>query len=133
MVVGAWHKSVLEILRGKLEKFGLVYLDGTTSSRKKQAAVDSFNGDPAVRVILGQTAVLGEGWTLAVASDVVNAEPDWVPGKNEQLIDRVHRIGQEADSVTGHMLVVPDTIDERILASVIKKDLHIHETLDAQD
>jgi hypothetical protein len=35
--------------------------------------------------------------------------------------------------VTGHMLVVPDTIDERILASVIKKDLHIHETLDAQD
>ena len=133
VVVGAWHKSVLEILRGKLEKFGLVYLDGTTSSRKKQAAVDSFNGDPAVRVILGQTAVLGEGWTLAVASDVVNAEPDWVPGKNEQLIDRVHRIGQEADSVTGHMLVVPDTIDERILASVIKKDLHIHETLDAQD
>lgn len=132
VIVGGWHKSVLEILHEKLKKHGVAYMDGNTTNRNKQKAVDSFQGDPKIRVIVGQTQVMGEGWTLTASSDVVNAEPDWVPGKNEQLIDRAHRIGQTADSVTGHMMVVPDTMDERILASVIKKDQSIYETLDKQ-
>jgi SNF2 family DNA or RNA helicase len=58
------------------------------------------------------------------------AEPDWVPGKNDQLLDRIHRIGQEGDYILGHVPVVPDTLDERILSTAIAKDQNIYRALD---
>ncbi len=130
VVVGAWHRSVLAVLREKLAAYGVVYMDGTTSAKRKQEAVDQFQTDDDVRVILGQVMPLGQGWTLTAAQDVVLAEPDWVPGRNDQLLDRVHRYGQEGDHVIGHVPVVPDTMDERILGTAIEKDVTINEALD---
>ena len=131
IVIGAWHHTVLELMRTELEVIGKVaYMDGRTSSRKKQAAVDWFQDDPSVPFILGQSQVLGEGWTLTAAQDVVMAEFQWVPGRNDQLFDRVHRYGQAGDYVIGHVPIVPDTLDERIISTVIAKDISINKALD---
>ena len=130
IVVAAWHHSVLDILRERLSKYGLVYMDGRTSAKKKQAAVDAFQERDDVRIILGQMQPLGQGWTLTAAQDVVFCEPDWVPGTNSQTLDRIHRIGQEGGSAIGHIPVVPGSMDERILGTVIQKDIHINEALD---
>lgn len=130
IVVGAWHHSVLDVLREKLAPLGLVYMDGGTTPKAKQRAVDAFQEDDEVGVILGQMLPLGEGWTLTAAQDVVLPEPYWVPGKNDQLFDRIHRIGQEGAHVICHVPVVPNSLDERVLNSVIRKDQVIHETLD---
>ena len=130
VVVAAWHLSVLAVLREELGKYGLVYMDGSTSVRRKQAAVDAFQEDGKVRVILGQMQPLGEGWTLTEAQDVVLAEPHWVPGRNDQLLDRIHRHGQLGDHVIGHVPVVPDSLDERVLATAIEKDVSINKALD---
>ena len=73
---------------------------------------------------------LGEGWTLTAAADVVLAEPDWVPGKNDQLLDRIHRIGTTSEYVIGHIPVVPYSLDERILNTAIVKDKNIYKALD---
>lgn len=132
IIVGAWHHTVMKTLRDRLEKFGLVYMDGNTSSAKKQWAVDQFQENSDVRVILGQMLPLGEGWTLTAAQDLVLAQPYWVPGKNDQLLDRIHRYGQEGDRVIGHCPVVPGSMDERILASWVRKDRSIHQALDGQ-
>jgi len=132
IVVGAWHHSVLDYLRGALEKYGLVYMDGSTNPSKKQNAVDLFQGDSGVRIILGQMLPLGEGWTLTAAQDMVLAEPYWVPGKNDQLFDRISRMGQVGSYTLGHIPVVPDSLDERILGTAITKDQHIYEALDAE-
>jgi SWI/SNF-related matrix-associated actin-dependent regulator 1 of chromatin subfamily A len=131
VVVGGWHIQVLALMQEKLKKYGLVYMDGRSSDAAKQRAVDAFQQNEGVRIILGQMLPLGEGWTLTRAQDVVLAEPFWVPGKNDQLLDRCHRLGQ-TQNVIGHIPVVPGTLDERILASVIKKDESIHLALDAQ-
>lgn len=131
VIVAAWHHSVLDILKERLSKFGLVYMDGSTSPVNKQAAVDAFQEMDDIRIILGQTQPLGEGWTLTKAQDVVVAEVDWVPGKNEQLLDRAARMGQEGSYVLGHVPVVPGSIDERIIGTAIKKDKNIHKALDA--
>ncbi len=131
VVVGAWHIQVMDKMREALGKYGLVYMDGRTSDAKKQVAVDAFQNNDGVRIILGQMIPLGEGWTLTRAKDVVLAEPFWVPGKNDQLIDRCHRLGQ-LDNVIGHIPVVPGTLDERILGTVIEKDKNIHLALDAR-
>lgn len=130
LVVTAWHTSVLHYLRDKLSKYGLVYMDGSTSAAKKQAAVDQFQQQDNIRIILGQTAVIGEGWTLTRAQDVVLAEPDWVPGRNDQALDRIHRKGQTGDRVIGHIPVVPGTLDERVMSTAIRKDRAIYEALD---
>jgi SWI/SNF-related matrix-associated actin-dependent regulator of chromatin subfamily A-like protein 1 len=133
LVVGAWHRSVLQVLRQSLSKYGLVYMDGNTTPNAKQIAVDKFQGEDEVRIILGQSMCLGEGWTLTAAQDVVFAEFDWVPGKNDQLLDRINRMGQKGNRTIGHVPVVPDTLEERIMASVVEKARNIHETLDAED
>jgi len=132
VVVGAWHISVIDILWRGLAKYGVVLVKGDTPIIMRQTHVDMFQNNPGTRIILGQTIPLGEGWTLTAAQDVVLAEPDWVPGKNEQLLDRVHRIGQTGDHVVGHVPIVPDTLDERILSTVIRKDKAIFEALDKE-
>ena len=130
IVIGAWHKSVLDHIKERLGKHGLAYMDGATSANNKQKAVDQFQNDPSIKIILGQKMPLGEGWTLTKAQDVVDAEPDWTPGRNEQLFDRVHRQGQIGDAVTCHIPVVPGTLDEKILSTVVAKSINIHEALD---
>jgi SNF2 family DNA or RNA helicase len=132
LVVAAWHHSVLEYLRSRLSRHGLVYMDGSTSSRRKQAVVDQFQADDKIGIILGQTMPLGEGWTLTAAQDVVLAEPDWVPGKNNQLLDRINRYGQTGTHTTGHMPIVPGTLDEKIVGIAIEKDQSIYKALDHQ-
>lgn len=130
IVVSAWHIEVLAMMREGLDEYGLAYMDGRTSQSRKQAAVDRFQQDPAVRVILGQMIPLGEGWTLTAAQDAVLAEPFWVPGKNDQLVDRIHRLGQTGRQVLAHVPVVPDTLDEKILGRAIEKDQHIYLAMD---
>ncbi len=130
VVVGAWHRSVLSLLQAKFVNYGCAYMDGSTSTRNKQEAVDRFQEDASCRVIVGQTMPLGQGWTLTAAQDVVLAEPDWVPGRNDQLLDRVHRYGQEGNGVIGHVPIVPNTMDEKVLATAIRKDVSINEALD---
>ena len=132
IVVAAWHHSVLDYFHEKLQHHGLVYMDGSTSPVNKQKAVDMFQFDDQVTIILGQMGPLGTGWSLTAAQDVVNAEPDWVPGKNEQLLDRPHRIGQAGSYVLGHIPVVPGTMDELILSRAIEKDGNINKALDKQ-
>lgn len=129
VLVSAWHHSVLEILADKLRKYGLVYMDGSTSITAKQKFVDRFQNDDSIRIGLGQMLPLGEGHTLTAAQDGVAAEPWYAPGKNDQFLDRLHRRGQKG-SVLGHVPVVPGTLDERILSTAIAKDQHIHAALD---
>jgi SNF2 family DNA or RNA helicase len=130
LVVAAWHRSVLDILRETLEPYGIVYMDGSTPSKRRKTLVDAFQTDPKIRIILGQTQTIGEGWTLTKAQDIVLAEPDWTPGRNQQVADRIHRIGQEGESIQAHVPVVPGTLDERIVGRAIEKDRAIYAALD---
>ena len=131
VVVGAWHHTVLDYLKDRLKSHGVAYMDGNTSARAKQEAVDDFQGREDIRIILGQKGPLGQGWTLTAAQDVVDAEFDWVPGNNDQLLDRINRMGQTGSYTIGHVPVVPGTMDERIVGTAIKKDQSIYQALDA--
>ena len=133
LVVSAWHRSVLKVLREGLSKYGIVYMDGSTSATAKQNAVDDFQTNPGTRVILGQQQPLGLGWTLTAAQDVVFAEFDWVPGVNDQLLDRIHRRGQTGSHVTGHIPFVPGSLEEKILGRAVEKGRVIHAALDKDD
>lgn len=131
LVVGGWHRSVLDYMREELgARATIVYMDGRSTPKQKQAAVDAFQDDPDVQIILGQMKPLGEGWTLTAAQDIVLAEPYWVPAVNEQFFDRISRRGQKGEYTIGHVPVVPDTLDEKIIGRNIEKSIVINDVLD---
>jgi SNF2 family DNA or RNA helicase len=133
VIIAAWHRSVLAILRDKLALYGVTYMDGTTSATARQDAVDRFQEDDEITFIVGQLQTIGTGWTLTVAQDAVLAQPHPSPGQNDQFFDRIHRIGQEGDYTICHVPVVPDSTDERWISLAIRKDATIHEVLDVRD
>lgn len=112
IVVFAHHTAAINKLMNALEKnYGCVKITGSDSAKKRQEAVEKFQGDNDTRVIIVSITAGGEGITLTRASNAVVLESDWSPGRVVQAEDRLHRIGQEADSVTIYHLLAADTID----------------------
>lgn len=115
----AHHREVVLGLVEALKKFKPSMIYGGTPTAKRQAQVDRFqNGD--TNLFIGNIQACGVGYNLTAASRVVLCEADWTPGNNSQAIDRAHRIGQR-DHVLAQYLVVPDSLDERVLGSLNKK------------
>lgn len=119
VVVFAHHRQVVEELTQHLSNFnpGIIY--GGISSVQKQKTVERFQTDLSMRVIIGNEA-MEEGLTLTASNILVSVEPEWVPAKEMQRADRLHRIGQ-TKTVEIHILVVERSIDARILGSATYK------------
>lgn len=130
VVVAAWHTTVLDYLIERLKPYGLVRMMSGMSDRAKDKSVQDFQNNDAVQVIIGQTLVIGEGHTLTAAQDIVLAEPDWVPGKNEQVANRIHRWGQKGTFLQAHVPIVPGSLQEKIMGRAVQKAGHIHDALD---
>jgi SWI/SNF-related matrix-associated actin-dependent regulator 1 of chromatin subfamily A len=129
VVLFAHHTSVIKYLAQALAKYGVVIHVGGTSSKAKDAAVASFR-DGKPRIFLGQLDTMeGVDGLQRVCSDVIFAEPAWTPGRNEQCVDRCHRLGQH-DNVLAHFLLVEGSFNEKVLNFVLNKAVDIHETLD---
>lgn len=133
LVVFAHHKAVLTTIEEGLAKFGVLRVDGSTSPRNRQAYVEVFKHDPRKRVMLGQLQAIGTGTDglQEVCDHCVFAEASWVPGENEQAVDRLHRIGQPG-SVLAQFLVAQGSLAERILGRAIEKAQITNEVLDAK-
>jgi SWI/SNF-related matrix-associated actin-dependent regulator of chromatin subfamily A-like protein 1 len=117
-IVFAHHKDVLIALSAGLP--GSVKVTGESSMKNRQLAVDEFQNDPTVQYFIASTTAMGVGITLTAAHRVFFAESDWVPSMMEQAESRCHRIGQDS-SVLVQYLVVHDTIDERIMNTLVAK------------
>ena len=72
---------------------------------------------------------MGMGVTLTAASNALFIERQWSPGMEEQMEDRVHRIGQKRGVIVWYMQI-EDTIDERMSKVVENKRGIITEILD---
>lgn len=131
LVLFGWHIEVLDILQKRLERHGLVRIDGRTSSTAKERYVNEFVTNPRVQICLGNMQSMGVGTDglQKVSCHALIAEPDWVPGNNEQAFDRLDRGGQTRQ-VQGDIFVAPGSIAERVLASALRKNQTTHKALD---
>jgi SWI/SNF-related matrix-associated actin-dependent regulator 1 of chromatin subfamily A len=120
VVVFAHHKDVIDGLIAGLDDLGVVSLTGDTSQADRQTAVERFQTDPNVHVIIGSLKAAGVGLTLTASSHVIFVEIDWVPASLTQAEDRCHRIGQ-TESVLVQHLVLSGSLDERMSRFVIEK------------
>jgi superfamily II DNA or RNA helicase len=115
--------SLLSIVRGHLDKEGVVYeyLDGKT--RDRQARVERFQNDPDCKLFLISLKAGGLGLNLTAAEYVYLLDPWWNPAVEAQAIDRAHRIGQ-TQQVFAYRLIARDTVEEKVLQlQSTKRDL----------
>lgn len=129
----AHHRSVIAELEKGLGKYGVVTIVGGVSPVRKNDLVQRFRTDPSVRVCLGNMVAMGTGTDglQDVCDLAVFAEASWVPGDNEQCVDRLHRMGQTG-SVLAQFMVAPGSFAERVLGTAIQKTQDIHATLDGK-
>jgi SWI/SNF-related matrix-associated actin-dependent regulator 1 of chromatin subfamily A len=133
LVVFCHHKTTVDAL---MKEFGecAVKIDGsvpTAPSTKRQEAVDTFQNETWCRLFVG-TMAAKEGITLTAASNTCFLEMWWTSGDHVQAEDRVHRIGQEADSVGAYYLIGERTIEETIAKLIDKKAKVLAAVLDGK-
>lgn len=128
VVVFAHHKDVVKELKAAFGDTAVV-LVGDTPMSKREEAVERFQTDDSVRVFIGSIKAAGVGITLTAASNVVFAELDWVPGNMSQAEDRCHRIGQQESVLVQH-IVLEDSLDAHIAATLVQKQEVIDKALD---
>ena len=117
LVLFAWHIQVLDILQERLNRFGVVRVDGRDGAKRKYTKVQEFINDPSKRIILGNVLSLGTGTDglQAVSCHGLLAEASWIHGDNEQCADRLDRGGQR-NKVQFDIFVAPGSICEKVLA-----------------
>ena len=131
LVVFCYHKKVLEALNQKLENHILFDSEVKTDSRQK--LVESFQNDENRRVFLTTLRVGGIGLTLTASHTTVFVQLDWNPGLHNRAEDRVHRIGQTADSVNAIYFIAKDTVEEKILGLIDGKRSDIRKVIDGEE
>lgn len=116
VVVGAHHRDVVDAIA---EKYGNIKIQGGMDAAQVEANKQAFQeGDAQVMVISIQAG--GTGHTLTAAQDLLVAELPWVPADVDQLVGRLHRIGQKG-SVLAIEMIATGTIDEKMIALLEKK------------
>jgi superfamily II DNA or RNA helicase len=134
VVFFAKHIDVMDAAEAHFAKVGLksVSIRGDQSPKARQAAIDAFDADPEVAVVVASLTAAGVGLNLQAASNVVLAELSWTSAEQTQAIDRVHRIGQ-ALPVTAWRIIAAHTIDARIAELIDSKAGLAARALDGSD
>lgn len=109
-----------------------VSIRGEQNAFARQEAIDAFNTDPDVSIVVCSLTAAGVGVNLQAASNVVLAELSWTAAEQTQAIDRVHRIGQE-EPVTAWRIIAAQTLDARIAELIDAKQGLALRALDGSD
>jgi SNF2 family DNA or RNA helicase len=120
LVLFAEHQAVIKKLQRCLRKQGIrfVTIDGSTSNKERQKAVDDFQRH-RVPVFIGSKAAK-EGLTLTAARHLLYVERYWTAAEEEQGEDRIRRIGQKYNTKIW-FLHVAGTVDDRIATIIERK------------
>jgi SNF2 family DNA or RNA helicase len=104
------------------ENIDYQYLDGSTSIKDRQRAVNDFQAGVGDLFLISLKAG-GTGLNLTAADYVIILDPWWNPAVEDQAADRAHRMGQ-LRPVTVYRLIMKNSIEEKIITlHKNKKDL----------
>ncbi len=132
IVIFAWHKEVIKQLQEHFtDRKDMIFpaiITGETCANEREIAVYRFQEKPECKLFIGNIQAAGVGITLTAASRVIFIESSWLPSDIDQAIDRCHRIGQN-DNVLAQFLVVEDSIDARVLGTVVSRMKNINKII----
>jgi SNF2 family DNA or RNA helicase len=120
VIVFSYFRSVIEQVMQALGERAIGPITGSVSSTQRQNIVDQFQNSPTPLVLVGQIQAAGTGLNIQAASVVILCEPQIKPSLEVQAIARAHRMGQ-VRKVQVHRLILPDSVDEHMLAILAHK------------
>ena len=109
-----------------------VVYNGKMTLKKKDEAKDAFIKDPNVMVFIGNITAAGVGITLINSRVLIFNNISWVPGDNQQMEDRIYRIGQKRD-VHIYYQFFRNTQYEKMWNTVLKKSEVINQVIKKED
>jgi SWI/SNF-related matrix-associated actin-dependent regulator 1 of chromatin subfamily A len=122
LVVFGHHKSLVRGLKSQKEYDPIsVLIDGETSSNERQGIIDQFQNDASKNLFFGSMRACNAGITLTAAKVGVLLECDFNPAIMQQVMDRIHRIGQKSN-VHFYIFVFANSIDSWI-AKIVKNKI----------
>jgi SWI/SNF-related matrix-associated actin-dependent regulator of chromatin subfamily A-like protein 1 len=136
IVVFAHHRHVIMNLKAAIEAHNefegsVATIMGGFAPEERNSSVESFQNDPATKVIIISHSAGGYGITLTASSHVAFVELPWSPSDFSQCCDRVHRIGQ-INAVTVYMLAAEDTVEDDIFNLLVDKSVVVDTVIDGQ-
>ena len=125
------HLEAIEIVRRAFERSGIIahVLTGAEPPNERFRRVQDFQAPGGRKLVVGQVTAAGEGLTMTASRFAVLGEISWTPGRNEQAVDRVHRITQTRH-VDCPVLTFPHAIEEKVIRVNARKALDARAVLD---
>lgn len=112
----------LKDLERRLSDNGIKFVSVFGDTEDRIEVVKNFNGDTGIQVFIGQIDTAGQGINLQTASYCVFLSNNYSYGDREQAESRIHRNGQKAENCTYIDVVARETIDERVLKILKRKE-----------
>ncbi|KAM0889105.1 hypothetical protein ACQ4PT_027912 [Festuca glaucescens] len=107
--------EMLNLIQGGLneivEKHEITRIDGSVKKDTRNDLIERFKSVNGPRIFLLSSKVGGEGLNLTVATRVIIVDPSWNSSDDNQISDRVYRMGQKED-VYIYRLVTCRTVEE---------------------
>jgi SNF2 family DNA or RNA helicase len=120
VIVWSNYVRTIELLLERYNRYHPVALYGGTPNGDRQNVAAQFQNDPNTRVLVGNPAAAGMGFTLTAANFTVYETLSWRYDFYAQSQDRNHRIGQMLP-VTYFRMIAIDTIEEAIVKALERK------------
>lgn len=132
VVVFSQYLNMLDIMQNYLQENGIGYAQIRGDTRNRREEMRRFQEDPNCQVFIGTLQAAGLGIDLTAASIVILYDRWWNAARENQAIDRVHRIGQKW-GVQVYKLITKGTIEEKIDALITRKGQLLEEIVLADD
>lgn len=118
VLLGAWHRTVIDLFSDRLQEYGVVLYSGSESDSAKEASKREFcEGKARVMVISLRSGAGLDGLQYSGCKTVVHGELDWTFAAHEQLAERIHRDGQTEPVV--EIFPLADSGSDPIVADVL--------------
>ena len=127
VVIACCYDEELYTLRDYYKDRCVIY-NGKMSLKEKDAAKERFINDPSVMVFIGNIVAAGVGINLVVSRVLVFNNISYVPGDNQQMCDRIYRIGQTRDVHIFYQFF-RNTQYEKMWNTVLRKSLVIDQVI----
>lgn len=137
IIVFTQFRDVLEQFCVRLDKtapeFDIWELHGGVKQEDRQPAVREWSVAEKPGAIVCMLQVAGVGLNMTAARNILFLDKLFVPGLNQQAIDRAHRIGQsESQPVMVHEYLCRNTIESRV-NQILKSKKKLFGTIVEQD
>jgi SNF2 family DNA or RNA helicase len=120
VILWSVYVGTIEALIERYSRYGAVAIYGRIPTGERQDIAARFQQDPNTRLLIGNPAAAGTGFTLTAASYTIYESMSWRFDHYAQSQDRNHRIGQNMP-VTYMRLIAADTIDEAVASALERK------------